>query len=188
MQIIEDPKITKNYEMCKFCGGSCCKRCACDCSPKDFDNDVNKMREALLTGNYSIDYSRQDANAFIIANNQISLDTDKVKTIQNQFFFVRPKNLGRPIVDFIHKKDDEGPCIFWSHEKGCALSYEKRPKGGRTLIPMLGPGKIPYCIGQYARSKMIFEWKPFTDELIKLAKEFFDPNWEVYKEYNFSIK
>ena len=188
MQIIEDPKITKNYEMCKFCGGSCCKRNACDCSPKDFDNDINKMREALLTGNYTIDFSRQDADAFIIEFNQIYLDVNMVKRIPSQFFYLRPRNVGRPIVDIIHKEEVEGPCIFWSQEKGCALTYEERPKGGRTLIPMLGPGKIPLCVGQYEKREMIADWKPYTDALVSLAKEFFDPNWKVYKEYNFSIK
>ena len=82
MQIIEDTRITKNYEMCKFCGGSCCKRNACDCSPEDFDNDVNKMREALLTGKYTIDFSRQDADAFVVEYNQIYLDVNMVKRIK----------------------------------------------------------------------------------------------------------
>ena len=188
MQIIEDPRITKNYEMCKFCGGSCCKRNACDCSPEDFDNDVNKMREALLTGKYTIDLSRQDADAFVVEYNQIYLDENMGKRIPSQFFYLRPRNIGRPIVDIIHKEEVEGPCIFWSQEKGCALTYEKRPKGGRTLIPMLGPGKIPFCVGQYEKREMIADWKPYTDALVSLAKEFFDPNWEVYKDYNFSIK
>ncbi len=185
MLIIDIEENNTNYEWCKKCGGKCCKRNACDCSPKDFENDIKKMRKTLESGNYSIDFSREDVNSFFIGEREIVLLTEKTIKSKNEFFYIRPKNYGRPIVDIIHGEEDEGPCIFWNNEKGCPFSYKEKPTGGRTLIPFQELGT---CIPQYTKELMRFEWKPLTEELVKLAKEFFDPTWELYKQFNFTIK
>ena len=67
-------------------------------------------------------------------------------------------------------------------EKGCELSFEQRPKYGRTVIPFLFiPGN---CINTYTKQDLIQEWKPYTKELFKLAKEFFPKDWKLYEEFN----
>ena len=185
MYIIDSEKINTNYGLCKKCGGSCCKRNACDCSPEDFGNDIEKMREALKTGNYSIDFSRCYANSFLIEPRGVTLLTEKIINSGEEFLYIRPKNQGRPTVDIIHGEDIEGPCIFWNKETGCSLKYEERPMGGRTLIPSPDPNK---CIPQYSKDLMRKDWKPFTKELADLAKEFFDPSWILYRQFRFSIK
>lgn len=184
MKIIDDANFNSNYELCKYCGGKCCKRNACDCSPSDFGYDVANMRKAIESGNYTIDFSRLDANSFIMTETKTILDTERVKRKAFEFFYIRPRNVGRPIVDIIHSREDEGPCIFWDKDKGCPLKYEERPLGGRTMIPVPGI----QCILQYNKILMVEEWKPYTDELVVLAKEFFDENWRVYKDFNFIIK
>ncbi len=184
LDIIDKELFNCNYELCKQCGGRCCKRNACDCSPEDFDNDVNKIRLAIQSGNYTIDFTRFAADSFVITLDQVYLDTRRVMTNPYEAFFIRPKNIGRPIVDLIHKTEDEGPCIFWNKDTGCPLKYEKRPKGGRTLVPFLGNN----CIAQYDKIQLIADWRPFTGFLIELAKEYFDENWVIYREFNFSIK
>lgn len=182
MAIIDIEEANTNYELCKTCGGECCKRHACDCSPEDFGKDIKKMREAIESGNYSIDFSREGSDSFIMSRNETILSTKKVIESKKEFFYIRPKNSGRPTVDIVHEENDEGPCIFWSKEKGCSLSYEERPKGGRTLIPGL-------CMfPQYTRELMRIEWIPFTEELSKLAIEFFDSTWPLYKQLNLTIE
>ena len=52
------------------------------------------------------------------------------------------------------------------------------------MVPF--PGKN--CISQYHKPIMCQEWKKFQDQLIEFAKEFFDGEWIVYKQFNFSIK
>ena len=184
MEIIDCEEFNCNYELCKQCGGRCCKRNACDCSPEDFECDVNKMRLAIQSGNYTIDFTRMTANSFVITPTQVYLDTKRVLVNPLECFFIRPKNVGRPIVDLIHTVEDEGPCIFWNENTGCPLKYEKRPKGGRTLVPFWENN----CISQYDKFDLIKEWKPFTEFLIELAKEYFDKDWVMYREFNFSIR
>lgn len=186
MTIIDREDCNTNYPMCAMCGGKCCKRHACDCSPKDFDNDVAKMRAALESGKYSIDFSRDTTNSFNIGMFETVLIGERVIESRTEFFYIRPKNIGKPIVDIIHDKDkDEGPCIFWDKEKGCALPYKEKPMGGRTLVPT---GIPDWCIGQYNTALMMLEWKPFAKEIIELAKEFFNPIWPIYKEFNLRIE
>lgn len=184
LKIVDNEDFNTQYDLCKQCGGKCCQRNACDCSPKDFDNSIEKMREALNTGNYTIDFSREDANSFICKDGKVILDTEKVKSNPIEFFYIRPKNINRPIVDIIHREEIEGPCIFWNKENGCPLTYKRRPMGGRTMVPF--PGRN--CISQYHKPIMLQEWKKFQDQLIELAKEFFDGEWIIYKQFNFSIK
>ena len=120
MKILDNEEFNTQYDLCKFCGGECCQRNACDCSPADFDNDVEKMRKALESGKYSIDFSRKNADSFICANGMTILDTERVKEQPIEFFYIRPKNVNRPVVDIIHREEKEGPCIFWSKESGCS--------------------------------------------------------------------
>lgn len=184
MTIIDREDINCNYTICKACGGRCCKRNACDCSPQDFGNDVNKMRKALESGKYSIDFSRKDATSFIKENTRIILDTDKVRKNPIEFFYIRPKNINRPIVDFIHREENEGPCIFWNKDTGCSLEYKDKPKGGRTMIPFPAVD----CIYQYNDVLMAMDWKPFFEDLLVMAKEYFDKEWILYQWLNFEIK
>lgn len=185
MIIIDREDCNTNYPMCAMCGGKCCKRNACDCSPKDFDNDIEKMRKALESGKYSIDFSRTTSNSFSIGRFETVLISERVIRAEAEFFYVRPKNVGRPTVDIIHDKDrDEGPCIFWDKEKGCSLSYEEKPMGGRTLVPIMPD----MCMGQYNTAMMLIEWKPFTKQLVELAKKFFDPTWPIYQQFNLRIE
>lgn len=184
MQIIDSEKLNTNYELCALCGGHCCQRNACDCSPKDFQNDLEEMRKALEGGKYSIDYSRNGADEFICTQKEIILFKERVLHSKDGFFYIRPKNIGRPTVDIIHKEKSEGPCIFWSIEKGCELSYKERPVGGRTLIPF----PELECLGQYTRDIMWIEWRPFTEALIEIAKELWDYNWYLYKELKLKIE
>lgn len=187
MQIIDNEAFNTNYDMCKICGGKCCKRNACDCSPEDFTNDISKMRAAIESGNYSIDFSRDTAASFVIGTYEIVLLAERVIKSNWEFFYIRPKNIGRPAVDIIHGTDDEGPCIFWTEERGCPLKYKEKPKGGRTLIPY---GAADDCIPvpQYNKALMRLEWKPFTKYLMELAKDFWDPTWELYSSMNLKIK
>lgn len=184
LEILDNEDFNTEYSLCKQCGGKCCKKNACDCSPDDFDNNIEKMRQALKSGNYTIDFSREDASSFIFENNEIILETERVRKNPMEFFYIRPKNINRPIVDFIHTEDIEGPCIFWNKDNGCPFEYKKRPKGGRTMVPF-SEGN---CIMQYNKVFMIREWKPYEEELIQMVKEFYDSNWKIYKELNFKIR
>ena len=172
--------VFENKDICKACQGICCQDFGCECSPEDFNNDISLMRKALESGKYSIDFARKTIDAFVDCNGNLTIDLDYVLYAKNEAFYIRARNKHRPIVDIIHREEEEGPCVMWSLEKGCELEYEERPRYGKTIIPV-EPGR---CKRLYPIEYMIQEWIPYNEELFKLAKEFFDKEWHLYKELN----
>lgn len=174
-----------NTNICSKCKGKCCQRCACDNVPSDFNNDISLIKKALDSEYYTIDFARKSPYSFVTTKaGYLTLDIKEILQADDETLYVRPRNKDRPIVDILHDKEIEGPCIFWSIEKGCALSYENRPMFGRTLIPSsTGSCKNVY----YTRNLLIEYWKPYTEELYELAKQYFPKDWELYKRFNFKL-
>lgn len=181
--LFEQPQICSNC----IGHGLCCQRSACNCHPTDFDNDISKMEEALKTGKYAIDFTRDTPDAFIYKGMYITLDPEHILSTDKEALYIRPRNRGRPIVDIVHPLEDgnEGPCVLWSYEKGCELPYEERPMFGRHMIacpnPMLCSSYYDLTGERGMIKKLVKDWKPYTMELFKLAQKFFDPNWVYYR-------
>ena len=182
---IENNLRWESTEMCKKCKGHCCQQMACFCSPDDFDNDVQKMYEALNSGNYSIDFLRKSATSFRPSfNGAITLNPHSILLTDGEALLIRPRNKNKPIVDILHKENEvEGPCIFWSLEYGCALPYEKRPKFGRATIAH-EPGN---CKCYFSNDFIAKEWKPYTFDLYEFARKMFPPSWVPYKKINLKL-
>ncbi len=173
-----------NFERCKRCGGICCMMSACDCSPYDFDCNISEMRKALLSGYYSLDFARLTAAAFVRQGTYLTLSISEILQNKHEAFYIHPKNgFNRPIVDIIHDSSDNKPCCLYSYKTGCELPYEKRPKGGRLKVPTLDLK----CPSSYTRDVLVEEWRPFKEQLFNFAKEFFNPNWRVYKKFRFIL-
>lgn len=166
---------------CQECGGQCCQNDGCIASPDDFDGDVSIMRNAIQSGDYSIDLFRDGYSSFDINGNEVSLYIDKALANPKETFFIRARNVNRPIVDIYHDSGN-GPCIMWQPGKGCKLSYEQRPKFGRTLLPSIVRTLVP-CMDYYTvykdgmEAQVLQEWKPFSEAIAKWVVELFDPNY-----------
>lgn len=105
-----------DYEMCKKCGGACCKQNGCVYMPNDFDSmDFSYLKEELEKGKISI-------------SGQATLIT---KSSWTYIPYLRARNQNADIVDLI---TDGGPCINLT-ESGCSLSEEKRPTFGLLVKP-----------------------------------------------------
>lgn len=163
---------------CKKCKGFfCCQYNACSASPEDFNCNSVEMRNALLSGNYSIDLIRSESS-FKIGDGFLTLNWEEIKKNPYEAFYLRAKNIGKPIVDVIHLKDSLGPCVMWNPNSGCALSYENRPKFGRTLVPM----PMSQCFDYYDEfgsgmglaTQIAKEWKPYHELLVSFVHEFAD--------------
>ncbi len=175
-----------NTELCQECGGACCQKCACDSMPSDFDNDIECIKRALSSGKYTIDFARRTTDAFVVEGRVLTLDIEHIISTPEEALYVRPRNQHRPIVDIIHTPQDEGPCVFWSLEKGCELPYEKRPFFGRALLP-IAPNFCMSIFHGKAREMLETAWSPYARELYELAKIYFPDDWWVYKELNFKL-
>ncbi|MBR1540521.1 MAG: hypothetical protein IJ629_05095 [Clostridia bacterium] len=168
------------HHVCKDCKGMlCCQYNACTTSPDDFDGDPCQMHSALLSGKYSIDLLRSK-KSFKVQGNILVLDFDEIQRNPKEGFYIRAKNVGYPTVDIVHEDDSkgDGPCVFWSYQKGCQLSYDRRPKFGRTLIPMPLGGCFDYYdryTRQGLRLQIASEWKPYHNVIMGFLYEFCEP-------------
>ncbi len=149
-RIEKDYSNTTNITLCSKCGGACCKMCGCHFSPDDFEDlSFEGLKKELLKGYISIDYVDEE-----IIYSDIGV------------YILRTRNQGAPIVDMGFRNDT--PCILLT-EEGCKLDYEKRPTGGKLLIP----DSNFKCFSRYNIRDCCYEWKPYKNVLYKLT-EFFE--------------
>ena len=187
--LFEQPQICSNC----IGHGFCCQRSACNCHPADFDNDIRKMEKALETGKYAIDFTRNTPNAFIWKGKYLTLSVEHILHTAEEALYMRPRNKDRPVVDIIHAESDgfEGPCIFWSYEKGCELAYEERPMFGRHMLPSENPMMCNSFYNITERNGMIKRviegWKPYTIDLFRLAQKYFDRDWRYYRDLSIKL-
>lgn len=105
-------------EMCKKCGGACCKQNGCVYLPQDFKNmNINYLIEELNKGNISISGQPAPAPFFTDAWTYILL--------------LRARNEDAPIVDLFTKG---GPCKHLT-ENGCDLKRNEMPSLGKSVRP-----------------------------------------------------
>ena len=155
-------KIQKNYDVaknvdsaiCAECGGACCKTCGCQFSPDDFKEVTFTFLKAEIEKGYiSIDYVDREI---------IYSDCG--------YYILRMRNQNAPIVDCGGRRT---PCILLK-EDGCKLSYEKRPTGGKLLIPsrVIDEFGIRNCESTYSIKDCCYEWKEHQTVLRELVKYF----------------
>lgn len=143
-------------EVCKECGGECCKRCGCDFSPDDFEEiSFEYLKGQLEKGYISI----------------VFIDGDAIYDDVG-VFILRMRNCGMPIVD---SGNESAPCILWKENKGCEFDYNHRPTGGRLLIPTeeISRGLSRRCHSTYSLTDCCYEWKPHQKILHQLM-DYFD--------------
>lgn len=103
-------------------------------------------------------------------------DHDKTEEIPRAFF-LRVRNRNSNIVD----ASWGGVCSLLSNT-GCILSYDKRPKGGRSLIPAVPECRITYTKDQCAR-----DWYKYNDILRKLEDHYYDKNIENKLQTDYKV-
>jgi len=138
----------ENKELCSQCKGRCCKRQPGACFPIDFSlpGDLSKLREALASGKYTIDWWEGDPR-----KNKDELD---------KAYFVRPSIKGKE-----GERYDPtwgGECTFLT-KKGCSLETEKRPLNCK----MLEPREDHQCFihGNKNKHAAAIAWLPYFNEL-----------------------
>lgn len=155
----------ENSEICKKCGGRCCKNCGCNYYPKDFkEMTFDYLKSILDKGEISITtcvYVNADDN------NKIFIDI-----VLN----LRARNIDRPIVDLISKKNT---CSVLT-ETGCKYSFDERPTGGVLLIP-----DNDECINIYPPELQLEEWKKYQEVLKKLVEHYSNNSFE--KEFKLQV-
>ena len=138
----------ENPELCQKCKGRCCKQCGCHFSPDDFAKLTEEfLRNEILKGYIAIDLvSKYDEG------------------VEKDTWILRIRNRNEGIVQ---RNFRGGQCIL-QMEEGCKLSFKKRPKGGRELIP----SEDYNCYTRYDIGPCCEDWWPYQKILEKLVEEF----------------
>ena len=155
-----DDATLKNPELCKTCGGKCCKRCGCFVSPDDFEKwfgappTLELVERELRKGYLSIvavDYGSDSIFGMLLRmrryGEQVVIMDDSPDIVAGRF----------------------GPCVAWRKESGCMFDWEQRPAGGKLLKPGSTPRE---CVCDYFVESAAGEWLMFPDLLTDLANNY----------------
>lgn len=142
----------ENLEICKKCGGKCCKKSGCDYLPSDFtDLSFKGILSKLEEGNISV----------VSAIKFEELHNGRIYA--NPFLYLRARNKNREIIDLLSMKTT---CSLLT-EKGCKYSYEERPSMGKNLIPVEGTR----CYPLKNPNVLLNEWDSYQKVLSKVVKK-----------------
>ncbi|MFZ2992457.1 MAG: hypothetical protein WA061_01965 [Microgenomates group bacterium] len=134
-------KNNENKTICSKCNGECCRGMGCHFSPEDIGKiSVESIMNVLDSGNVSIDWWEGDI-----------FGKDR-----NRVFFLRMRNVNSGIID---ASWGGKACVLFVDGKGCPLSFEKRPKGGKGVVPKEN-GK---CTTVYSKPDCVKEWYEYQD-------------------------
>lgn len=149
MRIVE---INENTEVCKNCGGRCCKKSGCDYWPSDLPDKTYKGILKFL----------ENGKVSIVA--MMNFKRINGKLCNFPFLYLREKNTGRDVVDLLSMKT---PCSNLT-EHGCSYTYEERPSGGKNLTP----SKDGLCYPKEDNLQKVLEWSPYQKQLEKIVKRY----------------
>lgn len=147
----------EDKNICRECGGFCCKKSGCDYSPKDFkDLGIKAIIDILNEGNVSI------VSAF---NYSILPDGRKAPIF---ILYLRARNIDRGPIDLFSFKKQ---CSMLKDD-GCTYDLDHRPFGGANLVPV-GINKItelPDCYVDENPLNIIKSWESYQNTLRKAVK------------------
>lgn len=147
----------EDKNICRECGGFCCKKSGCDYSPKDFKElGIKAIIDILDEGNVSI------VSTF---NYSVLPDGRKVPEF---ILYLRARNIDRGPVDLFSFKKQ---CSLLT-EDGCSLDLNNRPFGGANLVPVgLNPKtNLPDCYVDENPLDIILSWSSYQNTLRKAVK------------------
>ena len=145
-------EINENTEVCKNCGGRCCKKSGCDYWPSDLPDKTYKGILKFL----------ENGKVSIVA--MMNFKRINGKLCNFPFLYLRERNIGRDVVDLLSMKT---PCSNLT-EHGCSYTYEERPSGGKNLTP----SKDGLCYPKEDSLQKVLEWSPYQKQLEKIVKRY----------------
>lgn len=135
-----------DYEMCKKCGGACCKQNGCVYKPTDFKSmDFSYLKQELEKGRISI-------------SGQATKIGGSAWTYMP---YLRARNKNAEIIELVPIGN---PCINLT-DTGCSLSEEERPTYGLLVKPTKIGGPC-----EKINSDDATDWLYYSEVLEKLVK------------------
>lgn len=140
----------------KNVGGECCQNYAGSYIPSDFNEviTIDFVLSLLYNEKTAIDWWEGDAKGGELSRT----------------LYLRPRHKNEPAI----KGSWWGICVYWTSEKGCSLTKEKRPHQCRSLIPNYVNGSIECKILKKDKGTKIdcaiawYEYQDMLEEVIDL--------------------
>lgn len=156
----ENIKLVENKRICAECKGQCCKGFGCHAAPSDVfkgeEPTVEALRAYMATKNFTIDHWEGDP--------RFEQDIDELDRV----FFIRARNRNEGYVSHFMSF---GPCALLT-SKGCKLSFEERPTGGKSLVP----SEDHHCKVTYSKEQCCIDWIPYQSIIEEVLEEVY--SWE----------
>lgn len=161
----------ESAEICKGCGGACCKANGCSLAPEDMlrelaiwqgeredekvpDEERNKGQPAEMDLRHLEEWLRQSDCAI-----------DSFTGAAGLCYYIRMRHKCFTFIGV----DAMGECIALTN-RGCGLHYARRPKGGRYL-----EGRPDgHCQQHYTREQMEEDWGPYQQMLREIWDRWHD--------------
>lgn len=159
----------ESEELCRACGGACCKANGCSLAPEDMlrelalrrmeeDRDEpngaeqnSAIRQERLPDSVELESWLRDSRCAI----------DSFTGQAGQCYYIRMRHKCFTFIGV----DAMGECVALT-ENGCSLPYARRPRGGRYLEGR----QDRRCLQHYTRGQMEEDWEPYQP----LLKEIWD--------------
>lgn len=159
----------ESEELCRACGGACCKANGCSLAPEDMLRELalrrmeeerdepngaeqdNAKRQEGLPGSAELESWLRDSRCAI----------DSFTGQAGQCYYIRMRHKCFTFIGV----DAMGECVALT-ENGCSLPYARRPRGGRYLEGR----QDRRCLQHYTREQMEEDWEPYQP----LLKEIWD--------------
>ena len=143
----------EDKDICKSCGGLCCKKSGCDYYVSDFPSVTkSEILKALETGNVSI---------------VAAIDIQRIngKLVASPILYLRARNKDRDVIDLFSMKRE---CSMLT-DTGCSYDLEHRPAGGANLIPKKNILGIYKCRPSVNHLEEMEKWLPYQSLLGKMV-------------------
>lgn len=135
----------ESAEVCRRCGGACCRSNGCSLSPEDMLRELAAYREGEIGESVTEEWLRQSDCAI-----------DSFTGRNGPCYFLRMRHKCFTFIGV----DAMGECVALT-EQGCSLPYGRRPKGGRFLEGC----PDGHCRQHYTREQMEEDWRPYQQLL-----------------------
>lgn len=150
---------------CSECKGKCCKDKGCSLSPEDMLRALGIQDIVGSEGQKGIDSISREALVNLLKDPERGLYTiDYISMPEGPCYYLRMRHKCYTFIGV----DAMGECVALT-EKGCLLSEEHRPKGGRYLESHVGG----QCTQHYTRDMMSRDWEPYQELLRSIWNEYY---------------
>lgn len=177
VEAFEVTESNENYEGCKKCGGRCCMNMGCEIFPQDVKKWFNTtiitkeiIFKMLNTGMVQVDWWEGDVR------DEFNYPYEAFEEMEcmDKTYYLHMRNRR----DYVIAGSWCGGVCKALTPYGCSIPWDKRPTGGKALIP--SPiGNPRECVeAEVSKAECCLAWIPYQDIFQEVVSEYKDPSGE----------